>query len=322
MKALQLEKMGSLQLKETRTPETHPGEMLLKVTHCSVCRTDAKMWERGQRDLVLPRVLGHEICGISTESGQRFVVWPGKACGHCEACRRGTENLCREMQIIGFHKDGGFAEYVAAPESSLIPIPDDLPGDIASLAEPLACAINGLQQIRVRKEERILIFGAGPVGLLTGLAVRAQNASPFIRDIRPDRLAQSKDFRDRIGVTRAEDRKENGFDAAINAAPSSDTFSQGLSALRPGGRFCLFSGLTDDQPIPIPAINEIHYRQLQIAGAYGCTAAQMKAALSILTDYKNDVKLLIENHIKLEQVPHILPKILAGEAFKFVVDDG
>jgi len=320
MNALQLEKIGSLHLKETHTPETNPGEILLKVTHCAVCRTDAKMWERGQRDLVLPRVLGHEICGVSEESGERFAVWPGIACGHCEECSRGAENLCREMQITGFHKDGGFAEYVAVPESSLIPIPDDLPGEIASLAEPLACAINGLRQIRVREGERILIYGAGPVGLLTGLTVRARNASPFIREIRPDRLTRSKVFRDRIGVTCAEDSKEDRFDAAINAAPSSDTFSQGLSALRRGGRFCLFSGLTDDQPIPVSVVNEIHYRQLRIAGAYGCTAAQMKAALNVLADHKNDVKLLIEDHITLEQVPNILPKILAGEAFKFVVD--
>jgi len=320
MNSLQLEKIGSLKLRQAHIPEINSNEILLKVTHCSVCRTDAKMWERGQRDLVLPRILGHEICGIS-ESGKRFVVWPGKACGQCRQCRRGAENLCREMQIMGFHKDGGFAEYAAVPESSLIPISDKLPGNIASLAEPLSCAINALEQAEVEKKDRVLIYGAGPVGLMTALAVRAAEAYPFVKEISLNKLVRSEVFRRQVGIECVTDVDNNtsDFDVVINAAPSRDTFLKGLADLRPGGCFCLFSGLTDDSPIPVSVINEIHYRQLGITGAYGCTREQMRSALKLLSDYKEDIRLLIDDHIELEDVPVVLPKILGGQALKFIV---
>lgn len=318
MKALQLETIGALKLKQIPKPVPGHGETLLKVTHCAVCRTDAKMWKSGHRDLTLPRVLGHEICGISEDNGRRFILWPGKSCRICELCRSGAENLCREMRITGFHNDGGFAEYVAASESSLIPLPDDLPGDIAVLAEPLACSINALHQGGVRSGYNVLIYGAGPVGLLMGMAVRAQNANPFIREISDSKLDRSEAFRSEISIRIPEISGNHDFDVVINAAPSSDTFSEGLSELRTGGCFCLFSGLTDEQPIPVSRINDIHYRQLQVTGAYGCTADQMKEALEILSDYK-DVKLPIEAHIRLEEVSDVLPKILSGKVLKFVV---
>ncbi|MCP4104625.1 MAG: alcohol dehydrogenase catalytic domain-containing protein [Desulfobacteraceae bacterium] len=320
MISLQLEKIGSLKLKKKPVPEANPGEILLKVSHCALCRTDAKMWERGQRDLVLPRILGHEICGFSETSGKRFVVWPGKACGYCKQCKAGAENLCREMQIMGFHKDGGLAEYAAVPESSLIPIPDDLPGDIASLAEPLACTINAIQQAKVKTEDRVLIFGAGPVGLLMGLAVHTQEAYPFIRDINPDRFIQSEKFCNKIGIQCDSEQSESGFDAVINAASSTDTFLNGIPELNDAGCFCLFSGLTDNNPIPASLINEIHYRQLTITGAYGCTGLQMEKAVKILSDNKNKVKLLIEAHIRLENVSPVLPGIAAGQALKYIVE--
>ncbi|QTA87646.1 alcohol dehydrogenase catalytic domain-containing protein [Desulfonema magnum] len=321
MNSLQLEKIGSLKLKPSPLPEISSGEILLKVTHCAVCRTDAKMWERGQRDLVLPRILGHEICGVSEQSKKRFVVWPGKACGHCQQCRRGSENLCREMEIMGFHKDGGFAEYAAVPESSLIPVPDDLAGNIASLAEPLACTLNALEQAKVRKGDRVLIYGAGPVGLMAGLAAHAQKAFPFIKDISPEKLRRSADFQKQIRIENADASPDNpgGFDVVINAAPSQDTFLKGLSDLRHGGRFCLFSGLTDESPVPVAVVNEIHYRQLQVTGAYGCTRLQMKNALKLLSAYKDEMCLLIDDHIELAQVPAVLPKILEGQALKFIV---
>ncbi len=322
MNSLQLEKIGSLKLKKTPVPKPNPGEVLLKVSHCTLCRTDAKMWERGQRDLVLPRILGHEICGFSEASGKRFVVWPGKACGYCKQCKTGTENLCREMQIMGFHKDGGLSEYVAVPESSLIPVPDDLPGDIASLAEPLACAINALQQAKAKAGDRVLIFGAGPVGLLMALGVHAQGAYPFIREINPDRFIQSEKFCNKIGIKCDSEQSGSGsgFDAVINAASSTDTFLNGIPELNDAGCFCLFSGLTDDKPIPVSLINEIHYRQLRIVGAYGCTGPHMEKAVKILSDNKNEVKLLIQGHIRLENVSLVLPEIAAGKALKYIVE--
>jgi threonine dehydrogenase-like Zn-dependent dehydrogenase len=222
------------------------------------------------------------------------------------------------MQIIGFHRHGGLAEYAAVPESCLIPIPDDLSSDIASLSEPLACGLNALEQVQILPGHRVLIYGAGPVGLLLGLAVQAKGAQAFIKERNPERLAQTRGFQKQAGISCVTEQ-DGAFDAVINAAPSWDTFSDGLKHLADGAWFCLFSGLTDDHPIPLAVLNEIHYRQLRITGAYGCTRSQIKDALKILSDYKNVVRLLIEDHIALEDVPGVLPKMLAGQALKFVV---
>ncbi|MEE4356953.1 MAG: alcohol dehydrogenase catalytic domain-containing protein [Desulfococcaceae bacterium] len=317
MKALQLKNISELHRKDMPVPEPADGEILLRVTHCAVCRTDAKMWKQGQRDLRLPRILGHEICAVSPESGERFAVWPGTSCGHCVFCKKGAENLCREMKILGFHLDGGFAEYVCAPRKSLIPVPDDLPGELICLAEPLACTLNALEQCGLQKNQRVLIFGAGPLGLMTGMSVRYFGGFPCIREINPARVEQTAQFRKQMDTALHEG--EEDADIVINAAPSSDIFTQGIPLLRPGGSFCLFSGFTDDKMIPAALLNQIHYRQLSVCGAYGCTKKQMETALHILRAYQKEASLLIEKQISLGEVQEILPQILKGQVMKCII---
>ena len=320
MKSLILEKIDCLNYQKTPIPVAGSDEILLKVTHCAVCRTDAKMWKMGQRDLVLPRILGHEICGYEMDGQKRFVAWPGKACGTCVQCKQGTENLCETMKVTGFHKNGGFAEYVTVPESSLISIPDELPGNIAALAEPLACAINALEMINVTAGSKVLIYGAGTAGLLIALAVKEKNANPFIAEINSVKIERSKKFQDKTGIKAAQEFNQMKFEFVINAASSVDTFLNGVRMLKSGGGFCLFSGFTDSRSISADLINEIHYLQLKVTGAYGCTRRQIKEAVKILTKQQDKVDLLIEEYLNLEQVPSVLPKILSGEYLKFIIE--
>jgi len=320
MECLQLEQPGLLHLRRRETPEPADCQVLLRISHCALCRTDVKMFKQGHRDLILPRVLGHEICGADAKTEERFVVWPGRSCGACRPCLRGAENLCREMRILGFHREGGLAEFVAVEKSALIPIPTKLPGEIACLAEPLACALNALQQVNLGEGEKLLIFGAGPVGLLMALAAVSKGIDTRVTEISPSKLQRSEQFRRRLNIPVAQDEKDAEFDAAINAAPAAETFISGLAKLRPGGCFCVFSGLTDAVDLPTHALNDIHYRQLRVVGAYGCTCAQMADAVELLSNRQRDVLLLIERRLPLEDVPDALLQILSGERFKFVVE--
>lgn len=320
MKCLKLKEIGSLILVEMPIPETKPDEILIKVSHCALCRTDAKMWQQGHRDLVLPRVLGHEICGHCEETGKSYIVWPGKACGICQQCLRGAENLCSEMRILGFHKDGGFAEFVSVPKSGVIAVPEELPGHLACLAEPLACTLNVLKQAKVSAGKKVLIYGGGPVGLLMALAVQTEGAEPFILEISSSKLRKSEAFRRRVGFEQGLECKMSGFDVVVNAAPSIDTLSQGLCKLAASGCFCLFSGFTAKDSVSAAVINEIHYRQLQMVGAYGCTYNQMERALQILLKHREAIEFLIEKRIGLEQVPSVMGQVLSGQAMKFVVE--
>lgn len=320
MQSLLLNTIGSLRVESTSEPVPKTGEVLLQVSHCAVCRTDAKIWKYGHRDLVLPRIPGHEICGKISGSAKRYVVWPGIACGKCAQCIRGSENLCRKMRIIGFHEDGGFAEFTAVPEKSLIAVPDDLPAHLACMAEPMACAVNGLEQAGAGEGERVLIFGAGPVGLMLALAVRSMGAVPFIREINPRRIEQVRGFLDRAEIRIAAEASELEFDRAVNAAPDAATMTQGFSRLKPGGVFCLFSGLIQEAPVAVSTVNRLHYRQLRLVGAYGCTRLQMVKALGILTDHADILALLIQGRISLDRVPAVLPKLLAGESLKYIIE--
>jgi L-iditol 2-dehydrogenase len=319
MKCLQLEALRRLKPAEILPPKPGQDEIVLKISHCAVCRTDAKMWHEGHRDLVLPRVLGHEICGSDEKSGSRFVVWPGRSCGECASCRAGLENLCRHMSILGFHRDGGYAEYVSVPASSLIPVPADLPGYLACFAEPLGCALNALEQVKLASGMSLLIYGGGTLGLLMAMAARAIGVEPFLVETNSRKLDRSREFRSSFGITGSLACEGGEYDATVNAAASPSTFIEGIFRLRAGGRFCLFSGFSHGEPIPVGLINEIHYRQLHVVGAYGCTRDNMAKALVLLQCYRDEIESLIEDRIGLDQVPDALSAVLSGQALKFVV---
>ena len=148
MQAVVIREVGAFELADLPVPEPGPGEALIRVSVAGLCRTDLKIVRHGHRDLTLPRVPGEEVVGEivrlgpegpaaarpagaadpapSLAPGDRVYVYPGVWCGECPSCRRGAENLCRQMRIMGFHRDGGFAEYVAAPLQSLIRVPQGL----------------------------------------------------------------------------------------------------------------------------------------------------------------------------------------------------
>jgi L-iditol 2-dehydrogenase len=319
MKALLLEAVGRLRPVAVPPPKPGPNEVVLLVSHCAVCRTDAKMWHEGHRDLILPRILGHEICAFDEASGGRFVVWPGKACGECATCRAGLENLCRQMTILGFHRDGGYAELVAAPASSLIPVPALLAGHLACLAEPLACTLNALEQIRLSRGKSILIYGGGSMGLFMAMAAREIGAEPFLVETNRRKLERSEEFRTRFGIPGSVESNRTEFDAVVNATPALTTLSEGLSKLKSSGWFCLFSGFLNEGLIPANLINEIHYRQVHLVGAYGCTRDQMKRAVGLLDRCQDGIDSLIEETIHLDRVPGILSSVLSGQTFKFIV---
>ena len=319
MKALVLQDIGKLCAETRDIPSVQPAEALVRVLYCGICRTDAKMWRHGHRDLVLPRVPGHEVAARDEKTGQRYVLWPGKACGRCIHCSRGSENLCVNMQVMGFHRDGGFADYVVMPADALITIPETLGGPVACFSEPLACALNALDQAGMSPGSRVLIYGGGTVGLLTALAVQYEGGEPLVVETSSTKLQKSSPFRTTTKIRAGETPGAECFDIIINAAPSVETFTQAIPLLRQGGCYCLFSGLPATETVPVSVINDIHYRQLHVVGAYGCTRRQMERAVRILDSRGGAAELLIEESITLEQAADAVAKTAAGETFRFII---
>jgi len=319
MRALILEEIKKIHITDTKIPNCTNDEILLKVNYCSICKTDAKMWFQGQRDLSLPRILGHEICGQKLDSKQHYIIWPASTCNKCHHCKNGTENLCSNIQVIGFHRDGGFAQYIKVPKETLIKVPKKVPPEIACMTELLSTAINAFEQVNVQKKQKILIFGGGPAGLMLALAGKALGSEPIIVEKNPEKIKQIEPFCKNIDI-QLSNTVFDKFDIVINATSDPNTLTEGVLKLNTGGKYCLFSGFTKNIDIPSDLLNEIHYRQLTVIGAYGSTKQQMKKALKILETNTKTIRLLIHKIINLESVPLILPEILHGQNLKYIID--
>lgn len=320
MKALLLEDKGQLSIREMPLPVPSGDEVLLKVSHCSICRTDAKMFRSGHRDLIMPRIMGHEISAFDSENGQRFAVWPGTSCGNCSLCKKGLENLCADMKITGFHRDGGFAEYISVPRSSLLEAPDGIPSELVCFAELLASGLNAVEQQKIVPGGKILIVGAGPAGILAGLAFHFSKTKVSIMDKDPLKIEKCGVFSKLTGIEIKTDFGDMLFDMTLNAAPGTDAFGECVKRLNPGGTLYFFSGILWDGIIPASVLNEAHYRQLKIFGVYGNTRKQMAEALKIISGNIEIFRGLIEKKLKLEDVASAMDEVLSGAKFKYTVE--
>ncbi|MDR2203326.1 MAG: alcohol dehydrogenase catalytic domain-containing protein, partial [Nitrososphaerota archaeon] len=293
MRALILDGIEKIRLAEVKVPNCSNGEVLLEVDYCSICRTDVKMWAQGQRDLVLPRILGHEICGHLMDSEEYYVVWPANVCGKCFYCKNGVENLCVDIEVLGFHRDGGLAQYVRVPIGSLIKVPKEIPLEVACMAELLSAAVNAVEQIDLQEKQKVLIFGGGPAGLMLGLACKHFGADLVIVEKNPEKVEKVALFCKKANIPIVSNAAGlDKIEVVINASPDPELLSDGILRLNAGGKFCIFSGFTKNVNFSSDLLNEVHYRQLALIGAYGSTKKQMEMALKILEQNAKNLKLL------------------------------
>lgn len=316
MKAILVEKIGSFTIRDTEIPKPGTDEVLVKVHVTGLCRTDLKIIRSGHRDLVLPRIPGEEVVGAVCEMGtgvkdltpgQRVYIYPGKSCGNCKPCLSGAENLCREMEIMGFHRHGGFAEYVVVPAKSVIPISPGLSDEKAVFAEPLSCCLNALELARLRNGEAIGIWGAGPAGSLLYRAAQALGARPFIVEPDPRRLSR---------FTGSQSPPDTRFDVCVIAVGSLEAYSQALSRLDARGRIVAFSGLPPDKALFGIDFNQVHYMEQTIIGAYGCSYRHGQAALEYIEKGEIEVQDLVSHRMPLSELERALELVEKRECMK------
>ena len=299
-----------------------PGDdrVVLDVLCCAVCRTDAKMWHQGHRDLALPRVLGHEIAGRDPATGRLYGVWPGQVCGKCGYCRSGRENLCEAMRIIGFHTDGGFAGQVVVPRSSLVAVDDSLDPAIVTFAEPIACVFNGIDRAQVFSGQRCIIYGGGVLGMIGALVLREVGCEVTMIEQNADKIRRMYPLCQKNRVEIVKDTVASDFDLAINCCAAPIAFSLCVTKLAKGGKLVYFSGLDKNEEIGTNLLNLIHYKELEVHGSYGPRRADMIAAVAFCGRQRGNLRSLIEETIHPLQVESVLPRILAGNALRYIVD--
>lgn len=301
MKAAMMRSPGVLDVGEVNDPVLPKGGVLLRVRACAVCGTDIKMLEAGHRDLVYPRIPGHEITAQVLESdsdlvqeGDNVQVWPGESCGTCAYCLAGNDHLCAKVKIMGFNTDGGMAELMAvADPSRLTPIGAADPV-LLTLAEPLACCVNAQEKLQVGEGDTVLLLGGGPMGCLNAFLARRRGAERvLLSEPVLERLSNVPDgLFDRISQPKGDDLAEmvrrgtngRGVDVVIPCTPNVRLDRSVFELLAPGGRLCVFSGpRREDSPIPID-IRDLHYRELTLVGSYGNASRHCREAAGMLME--------------------------------------
>lgn len=326
MKVALLKKVGKLILTDVKQPRCKADGVLIKIMACAICRTDVKMIQSGHRDLVLPRILGHEISGKVAKigrkikyfkEGDKIQIAPGISCGYCPYCMKGIQNMCDNMSIIGFHHDGGFAEYMLLPQEAISSgciseMPDNLTFKEAALAEPIACCINALESADFKSGENIAIWGAGFMGSLFIQLAKAYSASRIIViENDKSRFEVSKKFGADFYVNNSikdpgqEIEKltaSTGVDVVIIACSNEEAPVKGIKFLSKRGRIVFFSGLKKEKGNIFIDHNLIHYKELKIIGSYGCTSRQNRIALRLLSKGEVTVNDLITHRISLDEI--------------------
>jgi len=227
---------GPLREVELPVPEAGPGQALLRVRACGVCRTDLHVVDGELPDPKLPLVPGHQIVGEDVEGGGRLgVPWLGWTCGECRYCRSGRENLCDRARFTGYHLDGGYAEYAVADRRYCFPIPEDYPD---AQAAPLLCAgLIGYRSLRLAGDgERLGLYGFGASAHIVAQVARAEGRRVFAFTRKGDDAAQQLALE--LGAEWAGDAlgpAPEELDAAIVFAPSGELVPAGLRAIAKGG---------------------------------------------------------------------------------------
>lgn len=346
MKVAKFYAPGDVRLEEAPEPEVSAGEVKIRVRNCSTCGTDVKISTSGHPNMTPPQVMGHEIAGEVTDvgagvdgwvAGDRVQVIAAIPDGTCADCLAGHETVCQNQLSMGYQFAGGFAEYMIVPREvlavdGLTRIPESLSFAEASLAEPLACVLNGQELARVGEGDVVVVIGSGPIGCLHVRLARARGARQVILvDLNAERLAAaaalvwpdltiaSEDTADVIQAV-IEATGGRGADVVITAAASGRAQEAGLRMLARRGRLSLFGGLAKDSPNITVDSNLVHYRELTIVGVNGSSPAQNKRALELIATGLVPVADLITHRLPLEKVLDAFAIVARGEAIKVTIE--
>ena len=287
MNALVLHAVGDARFEKIPKPSVTPGEVLLRVEFCGVCGSDIpRTFVKGTYHF--PTVCGHEFAGTveacgegveGVEPGDRVVVFPLLWCGKCASCELGNFVQCSDYDYYGSRRDGAFAEYVSVPPRNLIPVPQGVSMEAASMTEPAAVALHALKRAGgAFVGETVVIFGAGPIGLMTAQFARMMGAGQIVLlDLIPEKLAMAN----KLGFDLAIDARRcnpvekinqltggHGAEVCVEGAGVPVTLNQAISAARVGGRVVILGNPSTEVTLPAGLISQAMRRELDVLGTW------------------------------------------------------
>ena len=336
-----------IELKKTKVPKINNFELLLRVESCAICGSDLKIYHHGNARVKTGQIVGHEIAGQVVKIGSkikdyrvgdRISIGADTSCGKktCKYCFNGKENCCEKNYAIGHQFEGGFTQYMkinslVSKYGPIAKFSKKISYDEASLAEPLACCINGFEKVNFKPNGTLLILGAGPIGfLLARLGKLYKSRKIILADFSLQRLIFAKKNIKKINIINL--KKDNLFekvkkitrnnfcDYIFTANNSIEAQKSAFRLVGKNGKINFFGGLPHNTKKDILVdTNLIHYKELVITGSHGSTASQHKKALSLISKRKINVRSLITHKYKLTDAKLAYSMAISGNAMKIII---
>lgn len=320
----------SVVVEQVADPTCGPDEVVVQVSTTGICGTDVHIY-RNEYMSDFPLIPGHEFGGTVVEVGKevadfqigdRVAVDPNLYCGRCYFCRNQQANHCLNWEGVGITRPGGFAQYVAVPARAVYRIPDSLTEAQAAFIEPVSCVVHGLNRLRVWPGDEVLIFGAGPMGLLLVQALRHSGASQVVVvEKQPDRLALAG----QVGATATIAADSNqaealralapyGFAVVVDATGVPVVIEQAFNFLKPRGQFWQF-GVTPMEATINLRPYDVFRHDWTIIGSFALCYT-FERAVAWLAGGVIDVDPLISHTVPLTDFSVVFQKFAAGETLK------
>lgn len=326
MKAVRLDAVGELFLKEVERPKPGLGDLLVRVEASGICGTDRHLL-KGEFPSKPPVTLGHEFCGIVEEigpgvqgfrTGMRVTGDPNIVCGRCVHCQNGRINLCRNLTAIGIHRDGGLADYVIVPQQQAYELPLSLKASHGAFCEPIACCLHGIDIADIQPGSSVIVLGGGVIGLITVQLARLAGAS---RVVLSTRQAVKRELAERVGATASIDPTRGDFianvtgpdgllpggaDVVIECAGVAETVEQSFRLARPGGTVVILGVMAQGEKVAVEPF-DILFRELKVFGSFINPFTHRRAA-ELVASGALKLDELISREVRLEEVPAIIAR--------------
>ena len=318
--------IGNMIVESVPTPSIQDGDLLVKVKACAICGGDLRTYHHGHAAIHPPIILGHEFAGeiaavgksvSSYAVGDRVTVAPGIGCGHCSYCLSGNQHLCYHRLTLGHQFDGGFAEFVRIPAIAVQAgnvniIPPSVDYLSATLAEPLACVINGQEAMQMNLGDTVAVIGAGPIGIMHAELARARGAGRvFLINRSQPRLDRARPLGyDAYISSQQEDAVQRvlqltagmGANIVIVTVGSEEAQNMGIAMASKMGKVCFFAGLPKDAPTVTIDVNYVHYRQITIYGTFSSAPRHNILAMEMIRSGKINVDYILTHAVSLQDI--------------------
>ena len=331
---------GDLRFEDLPVPEPELGGLVVRVEAALTCGTDVKTLRRGHPVMIphVPTVFGHELAGVVTavgrgapgvKEGDRVVAANSAPCGRCRLCAAGRPNLCEDLLFV----NGAYGQFIALPPRlaarNVVPIGPGLAAPIAAFAEPLACALLGVERGRVEAGMTVVIWGHGPLGCLLALAAGQRGAQVVIVGKAGWRLDRVRELGlgtcldalsvPDMGAHLRELTGGRGPDVTVDATGRPEVWEQAIDCVGRGGTVVLFGGCAPGTSVRVDT-RRAHYEELALVGAFHHTPAMIRRAVELLESKAIEPAGLLTHRMGLGQVKEALALMGRGETMKVLVD--